>query len=434
MEKYLTKTHLKSVIKGLKAKGFFSIFGSTFLVKCISFSSMLFLPRIIANTEQYGILSIVDNFNSYLILVSGLGLSNSILRFCALKEDLAEKRAIFEFCLKCGLVINGVILCLAVLGIFIIDFDIEGLESYLLLGIGIPIFTYIYDCVSLYLRAELKNKEYARLSVVYTACFAGLQIVLAIFLKIYGALIGRYLALMVALIVAFVFIKNGTELLTFKSEKLSPDIKRALFNFAIGALVGNAFSIIMPINEQMVVTALLSDETQVAFYKVASIGPTNLQFIANAIVMFVYPYFTKNAYNINWVKKKMLLTLGGIALVILPIVAIMFIFAPQLISIIFGSQYLPATSLMRVMCITFAINSVLRMPVGSILGAMGYVKFNAINAGVTAVIHFVLDLYFISKYGIAGAAIALTIAYLGAGVANFIYIFILVKRKKEITE
>ncbi len=430
MRKYFNKAYLKKGIGLLKSKGFFSIFGSTFLVKFISFSSVLFLPRIIVDTDQYGILSIVDNFNSYLILISGLGLSNSILRFCALREESSEKRAVFEFCLKWGLIINGVFLIIAVVAISIIDFDIEGLAPYLIFGIGIPTFTYGYDCISLYLRADLKNKEYARLSIIYTACFAGLQILFAIGFKIYGALFGRYIALIAVLVVGVMFIKKKTSFFDLKPATLTKSEKKELIYFAIGGLAANAFSIIMPMNEQMVVTALLSDETQVAFYKVASIGPTNLQFIANAIVIFIYPYFVKRSEDFKWVKNKMLLTLGGIAAVIVPIMAVMFIFAPQLISIIFGSQYLPATNLMRVMCVTFAINSILRMPVGSILGAMGHVKFNAVNAGVTAGVHFLLDLYFISKYGIAGAAIALTLAYLGAGLVNFIYVFILARKHK----
>lgn len=430
MREYLNKAYLKKALRMLRSKGFFSIFGGTFLVKCISFSSVLFLPRIIADTDQYGILSIVDNFNSYLILISGLGLSNSILRFCVLKEKKEDKRAVFEFCLKIGLIINGIILIAVALGLSFINLKLDNLKPYLFVGMGLPIINYIYDCLSLYLRADLKNKEYTRLSITYTALYTGLQILLAIGFKIYGALVGRYIALILTVVVGSLFIKNRTNLLDSMSTKLTKTEKKALIFFAIGGLASNAFSIIMPMNEQMVVTALLADETQVAFYKVASIGPTNLQFVANAIVIFVYPYFVKHSEDFRWIKKKMVLTITGIAAIIVPTTLFMFVFAPQLISIVFGSQYLPAVGLMRIMCVTFAINSILRMPVGSIIGAIGHIKFNAINAGITAGIHLLLDVYFISKYGIAGAAVALTIAYLCAGIANFVYVFILSKRSK----
>ena len=82
VKKYLNKNTIVNGVNKMREKGFFSVFLGSLLVKCISFCSVLFLPRIIADTSQYGVLSIVDNFNSYLLIVSGLGLSNSILRFC----------------------------------------------------------------------------------------------------------------------------------------------------------------------------------------------------------------------------------------------------------------------------------------------------------------------------------------------------------------
>lgn len=90
-----------------------------------------------------------------------------------------------------------------------------------------------------------------------------------------------------------------------KPLKLSRDEKKQLIYFAIGGLFANAFSIIMPMNEQMVVTAIIADETQTAFYRAASIGPTNLQFIANAVVICIYPYFTRHSDDFDWIKKRL---------------------------------------------------------------------------------------------------------------------------------
>jgi O-antigen/teichoic acid export membrane protein len=95
---------------------------------------------------------------------------------------------------------------------------------------------------------------------------------------------------------------------------------------------------------------------------------------------------------------------------------------------------MPALGLMRMMWIAFTINSVVRMPVGSVLGAIGKVKFNAINSGITAACHLVLDYIFISYFGISGAAAALTIAYIGSGIANIIYLNVLARRSEKLRE
>ena len=422
---------IKQAFSKLREKGFFSVFGGTLMVKCISFCSILFLPRIIADTSQYGVLSTVDNFNSYLILVSGLGLANSLLRFCALKETYEEKRAIFQFCLKWGLVINGIIMLCVIVALSFIELEFEGLNFYLLMGVGLPFMSYVFDCISLFLRADMKNKEYARLSVVYTFFYGGMQILLALGFKIFGAIIGRYMALCIAILVGVLMLKGRTELFGVSRIILTGQEKKALITFAIGGLCANSFSIIMPMNEQMMVTLLLADETQVAFYKAASIGPSNLQFLANSIVIFAYPYFAKHSNDFQWIKKKAALTVGAMAALILPVAAFMYVLAPWLIELIFGADYLPAVGLMRVMCIAFAINSIVRVSLGNVMAAIGRIKFNVINAAVTAFVHLILDYLLISYFAIDGAAWALTIAYTFSGLINVAYLMYLSHEAKK---
>lgn len=420
---------IKKLFLQLKGKGFFSIFGATFLVKCVSFCSILFLPKIIGSTDDYGILSIVDNFNSYLILINGLGLANSILRFCSLKESYAEKRAVFEFCLKVGIIINGLIMTVSFLILSSFNFGMGSLNGYLILGLGIPFCNYIFDCATLFLRADMKNKEYARLSLIYASLYAGIQIAFAYGFKIIGVMIGRYIALIISILVGYILIFKKTEYLSVSKARLSGKEKKALFLFAVGGLCANSFSIIMPMNEQMMVTALLANETQVAYYKAASIGPSNIQFIANSIIIFAYPHFAKHSNDYDWLKKFTLVLVGALALIITPISLGMFMFAPWLIHIIFGADYLPAVGLMRVMCVAFCINSIIRISLGNVLGAIGEIKANLIIAALTALIHLILDYFFILNYGIDGAAWALTIAYLFSGIANIVHFIFFIRKK-----
>lgn len=430
VKKYLNREEIKKKIALLKNKGFFDIFAGTVLVKCISFCSVIFLPRIINDTDQYGLLSIIDNFNSYLILVNGLGLANSILRFCSIREKYEEKRAIFVFCFKWGLIINGIIIVGVLLVLSQITLSIDGLKPYLFIGVGIPTFSFIFECITLFLRSDLKNKEYARISILYAVLYAGFQIIFAIGYKIFGVIIGRYCAFLIVLLVGFLVIKTRTELFKVKALMLSNDTKRELFSFAVGGLFANAFSLIMPLNEQMVITVLLANETQVAYYKAASLVPSNIQFIASAVVVFIMPYFARHSDDVEWIKSKSKLVMAAIAGMIIPIVAILFIMSPWLIKVVFGEAYMPALNLMRVMWITFSINSILKIPLGNILAAAGKVKFNLLNAMVTTGIHLILDCICISAFGINGAAIALTIAYLFSGVANYGYIVYLSKGEK----
>lgn len=430
IKKYLNKEFIMSKLRLLWSKGFFAIFTGTFMIKMISFCSTILLPRVFGDPDLYGILSIVENFNSYLILIGGLGLANSVMRFCVLKEDYADKRAVFSFCLRVGTCINTAAFILVASYLALFDFKVPGVRLYIFVGLAIPMLSYIFDCITLFLRADMKNREYAKLSVTYSALFAGLQVLLAIPWKVEGALLGRYVAFGASLLIGFMMLKNNTDL--FKKEKglLSKKDKKEICGFALGGLFSNAFSMIMPMNEQMVVTMILVSESQVAFYKAASIIPTQLQFVANAIIIFIYPYFVKHTNDLEWVyanAKKLMLAMVG---VIGTIVLILFPLSGFLINFIYGEQYLPALPLMRVMWFCFAINAIFRLPLGNIIGAIGKVKFSAINGGVTAACHIALDIFFIRRMGIGGAAIALTIAYLGSGIANFVYLRHIVKKDR----
>ena len=238
IKQWVTKENMKRGLNLLREKGFFAVFGGSILVKCISFCSVLLLPRILNSTDEYGILSIVDNVNSYLILANGLGLSNSILRFCVLKEKYEEKRAVFDFCLHWGMVINGAILIIAAIIVSFMDLSIAGLRPYLLFGLAVPAVMYIFDCSSLFLRADMKNKEYARLSVIYTALYAGFQVFLAWGFHVYGAIVGRYLSLVIAAAIGMLFIKKRSSLFNFKGVALSVADKKEIFSFSFGFFFG----------------------------------------------------------------------------------------------------------------------------------------------------------------------------------------------------
>ena len=73
---------IKDNINRLAESGFMHIIISSTLVKVVSFVSAMFLPRIITDKVEYGLLSYVDNIRSYILLFNGLGIMQAIMRFC----------------------------------------------------------------------------------------------------------------------------------------------------------------------------------------------------------------------------------------------------------------------------------------------------------------------------------------------------------------
>jgi O-antigen/teichoic acid export membrane protein len=109
--------------------------------------------------------------------------------------------------------------------------------------------------------------------------------------------------------------------------------------------------------------------------------------------------------------------------IMVPIIAVGYLFAPQIILWIYGSNYAPAIDIMKPMWIAFGINAIVRIPLGNILAALGMLKFNIILSAVISALHLVLDYLFISTMGISGAAYALMISYAVSSACSVVYLF-----------
>ena len=417
---------IRSVIRKLLDKGFFHIFIGNTLVKCISLCSAILLPRIIVPESLYGLLSTVDNVNSYLILINGMGLSTSVLRFCAMKNTQKEKTAVFRFCLKIGLLADGVVL-LVFIPLLLFSSLFSGgnygaAKYYILISCLIPLLTYLQDIAMVYMRANLLNKEFSRISVLYTACYAGFQIALALVFSLNGVFIGRYLALSLIVLVGFAMLYRN-QVLTREPSPLAKSEKKEILWFGVGAMITNAFSLIMPLNETLVVNLVLKDLATTAYYKAASMVPSNLQYIATSVVVFIFPYFARHTGDDAWIKKNSKRVLLGMCGIMLPIIAVGYWITPQIILLIYGQNYAPAISIMRPMWIAFGINAIVRIPIGNALAALGELKFNIVLSAVISVLHLGLDFLFISQLGIGGAAYALMVSYAVSSLCSIFYLF-----------
>lgn len=424
LKRYINK--LISAIKSLTEKGFFHIFIGNTLVKCVSLCSAILLPRILVPESIYGMLGTVDNVNSYLILMNGLGLANSVLRFCAMKDTLEEKTAVFKFCLKFGLVVDGLVvliyLPLLLFSTLFSSGNYGDAKIYILVACLIPMLTYIQEVAMIYMRANLMNKAYSKVSVLYTILYAGFQVLLAAVFSLRGVFIGRYIALSITAAICF-WLLYRNKVLAKDPETLTKSEKKKIVFYGLGAMIANAFSLIMPYNETLVVNLVLQDLSSTAYYKAASMIPSNLQYIATSVVVFIFPYFAKKTGQWAWIRKNSLLVVLGMLGIMIPIIAMGYVFTPHIILWIYGKNYAPAIEIMKPMWVAFGVNAVVRVPLGNILAAVGELKFNIALSAFISLLHLVLDYYFISTMGIGGAAYALMIAYSVSSLCSIIFIF-----------
>ena len=144
-----------NVIKKLKEKGFFHIFGSSTINKIIGFASTWVIVRIVSKPE-YGVYSYAYNLYSFFLILSGFGIMSAFLQLGSETTDDNIRTRLYKYSLKFGLIVNIVLaIIIALTGLFIpMRFDNAG---YLLaLMAGLPIVVLVNELQLIYLRIYLR--------------------------------------------------------------------------------------------------------------------------------------------------------------------------------------------------------------------------------------------------------------------------------------
>lgn len=412
------KENLNKLLPKLVRTGFFHIFGASAINKIIGFASGLILVRILSKAD-YGVYTYANNIFSFCLLFTGLGMTSAVLQLCSETQDEGHRLRIYQFGTRIGVLFN-LGLALVILGIgFFVPLPIEGSNQLLLLMCCLPIFTLITELQMLYLRVNLKNKEFARLNTFNSIVVMSLSCTFAYFLEAPGLVLAGY----AAKIVTSVFAQRRFEApISFKKCKLSREEGKALFFISSFSLLSNGFGRLMYIVDIFILGVVISDQTVVATYKIATIIPSALQFIPAAAMIYVYPYFARNHRNKKWLIgtfNKLIFAFGGFNIIIS---AIMVLLANPIINIFFGTQYLEAIPAFRILSISYFFTSTFRVVAGNLLVTQRKLKFNLIISILSSGMNIMLNIFMIKEWGLNGAAIATLVTGMATGFVSTFYI------------
>ena len=414
-------TDIRNIINNVIKKGFLQILVGNTLVKLMTFSSIIFVARILTTTEL-GTLASVDNIMSYILLANGLGLANSILRFCSIYDKPELKISILRYSFFVGLIIDVALIAVIILSYQFIPFPNNTQRYFFGLLILIPIFSFSFDCIQLYLRAGLFNKLFAIFCIVDAAVGAALDITFSYFGRVQGMIIGRYIGYIVTICFGIYIIKK-LDIFKISPAKLDKSLKKEIIKYGFLAMLGNFSSMMMPQNEIFIVNNVLKNAVLTADYRVASLLPQQVQFVVMSIIMFVFPYFAKKSKDGKWIKSKFIQLSLYVTAGMVFCIGLAVLLSPQITWLIFGQKYMNVVPIMRISWIAFGANACIRMIAGNVLAAIGDVRFNFINNLTSLVLHIGIDYYLVTHYGIFGAAYGILIVYTLSGIASIVYLF-----------
>lgn len=414
---------IKNQIKSLFHNGFFHILLGGTLSKVIAFFSSIIIVRFVEKTE-YAYLAYSDNIYSYIYLITGLGLDSALLKYCV-SDDREKNKSYLMFSLKLGMFVE--VLVVGIILIFTSVFPVAFPEAriYMYLLGGYPFLYFFVMIFQAFMRARLKNREYAYMGILQTGIVLGVSLIFVFRIGAFSVILARYAAVSVILLWGMKVI--APELKNVSCHKVTGGEAKELLFFGASMLLANVFSMIMPINEGFLVNNLIRDTAISANYKVANLIPQQVSFVTSAIVTYYFPYFARMSDKKeiwNKAKKTGIFTFALIGAVSIAGILI----NPVFIRFVYGNQYSDIGNLTSLLWVMHAINAGFRMLPMNILPALGYTRFNVFMSAGACMIHIVIDYFCIVNLGINGVAAAGCAVYLITGLCYWIYL-----KKKVLT-
>ncbi len=412
-------------LKILFRTGFFHIVSSSIINKLIAFFSSVVLVRILSKVE-YGVFTYAWNIYSIIIILNGMGIESGVLQLSSEHSGNIEYAdRISNFGVRFGVKFN-LLLCafILVVGLFV-PLKVEEAREILCLLSFLPVTQLLFQMTTVYLRAQKRNQEYARLLVANTTILFVVSTTMVFFFREKGLVVGYYIAYMFSFLIGVCFYRIR---LFNNSLPIKGNEKRTLLKISAVSMVNNGLSQLMYLLDVFVLGIVDPQETILASYKVATLIPSALGFIPLSLITYLYPYFAERRNDGNWCMnryKQIILGLGGFNLFLS---VILFAGAPLIIRLLFGVKYLDAVPVFRILSINYFFSGTFRILSGNLLVTQRKLKFNLYVAIVSCATNIVANYFFIQWWGSIGAALATVLVVFVSSILSTTYLINVFKK------
>jgi len=415
----------EEVNKGLKtlAKGSFIVFIGIFFAKIFSIGYRIIIARSL-DPELYGLFSLALLVSGLLVIFSKFGLTGGVLRFIPFfrgKDRPDKAEYIFKFSLgvlSLSSIAVGILLFIFSESIAVGIFGNPGLTFFLqIFSITIPL-TIILD---LFLSVILAFEKVEWHSFIYNILLNFVKIVSLVVLVILGftvnAIVFSYLlGIAVSLIAAYFVVRKIMMNFVVKkepSEEEKKDSRRKLFSYSWPLLFFGFTWQIFHWTDSFLI-GYFRGAVEVGFYNAAIPIAMLFNLTSALFIQLFFPYVTK-AYSKSGkteVIKELSKQVGKwIFIINLPLLLLMLLFPGAFIDLLFGEQYLAAENALRLLAVGMLINSVFIVS-DRLISMIGKTKVILIDILAVSAINIVLNIIFIQKYGITGAALSTMISFI----------------------
>ncbi len=422
------KTYTNKVINKLGETGFFHIMGSNVINKVLAFLNSVVILRLVTKSE-YGIYTSALNIYSICMILSGMGIVGGILQVGSEYAKNKEKNyKIFRYGINFGIKINILLAIVIIIVAIVMPLPIEESRSLLLLMSLLPILQIIVDTKKTYYRTKLDNHMFSYLNVMNAFLIFVFSLVGAYFYQTKGFVIGQYVALIITILL---IIRKSEVKPSIKSVSLEKEDKTSLFKISFISMLNNGLSNILYLADIFIIGLLISQSDILAEYKVAITLPTALVFIPLSVCTYIYSYFSMNKNNKVWLKKHFKTTIFAMASLNFTITLFLVVFAPIIIKIMFGTQYLSAVTLFRLSSVSYFFIGTFRVISGNLLITQRKLIFNLIVSIIAGLLNIILNLILVKYLGAIGALYTTLGIAIFTGLVSTSYYWVVINKVSE---
>ncbi|WP_316746969.1 flippase [Pedobacter gandavensis] len=376
--------------------------------------------------KEFGVYNYPLVFATFFIAAAALGLdgfvTRELLRFPEKKNQLLGT----AFTLK---LIGGIIVLPLVYIAYHLVMGLTKLDaplSYIMVVSFTGIFQ-AFNIIDSYFQSKAQGKFIMSVQVMGNLLSAAFKVLLIVFGMGLNWFIAALLVDVIALAIGYVYVyqKEGGSIFQWKFE--SPLARFLLKNSWPMAFSAILISIYMKIDALMI-QGYLGSAQQGIYSSVVQLSEA-WYFIPVAIVTAVFPAIM-NAKRDDPARyqRRMQNMYDLMVWISMSIALFMTVASPLIYKLFYTPDYWPAAHVLTIH-IWAGIFTFLGTASGQFLIAEGYTKLSMLRTGVGAVINIILNIWWIPKYGITGAAVATLIAYFSS---NFMILLIPKTRQQGI--
>lgn len=405
--------HIKSyLLRNKLFKEFFWALLSKFFAAGMGFFLFIILPRMLGPTD-YGIFSLTLSILVFFMLFADFGISASSSKFIAqyIRKDSSQIRNILNDVLLLRFFALAIVSVIGYFSINIITemFEMPVLSEILLVGVFLVMFWTLTE----HFKKLFQGFHRLKFNFCITLVEFGFKIVLSLLLILYYGLLGALFAFLTAYMLSTVvglFFAYKYFHSEFKVASSAKSFKKDLLGYALPMIfISASFYVFTEID--IIFLGFFTTPAEVGYYSVGKQMARYLPVFAAGIGVALgpmYAHITKE--NVRELKRTYYKTLRTISYIYFIISVLLFIFAKEVIILLYGTDYILSITILRILLLFmffFAISSV----VSQVIDYTGLAKKRAIALVIAVLLNISLNLLLIPIYGGEGAAMATVASY-----------------------